>query len=471
MFAAFKNIFRLVNKVLIAVLVLGICIYIQASLTGCAQIIAPTGGKKDSLPPVLLMAVPGENALNFNAKKVVLTFDEYVQLDQVRENLVVSPVPEKDPYVDYKLKTVTIKINDTLKPNTTYSINLGNAVRDVNENNIFKNLTYTFSTGAYIDSLTLSGNVQLAETGGFDSTLTVLLYNNLIDSAVETQKPRYMAKVDSSGNFRFRHLASGTYNYYALKDGDGNKFYSSPREIFAFGGNTVTVDTGTTRIKLYAYAEEPEKIAPAKQTPEKKLKYVSKVPAEEQDILSNLSIDFNKKLKNFDAQKILLTDTLNNQLDDYSASLDSTQKKVTINYKWQLDSFYRLILLKDFGSDSTGLSLEKTDTIKFKARGEADYGSLKINFTNFDTTKKMVLQFVKNNEVVKAYKLTNSKWSELLFDPGEYQLRILYDTNDNGKWDAGSYTLKRQPEIVYPIKQKLAIRANWENERDIELPK
>ncbi len=461
----------MVNKVLITIIVLGICIYFQGLLTGCAQIIAPTGGKRDSLPPTLINAVPAENALNFSAKKIVLTFDEYVQLDQVRENLLVSPVPEKDPYVDYKLKTVTIKINDTLKPNTTYSINLGNAVRDVNENNIYKNLTYTFSTGNHIDSLLLSGNVQLAETGGFDSTLSVLLFDNLVDSAVETQKPRYMAKVDSSGNFHFRHLAPGTYNYYALKDGDGNKFYSNPKEIFAFADKAIDVNGDTAGTKLYAYAEEPEKPAPAKQVQEKKLKYVSKVSAEEQDILSNLSIEFNKKLKNFDGQKILLTDTLNNLLDDYSASLDSTQKKVTINYKWQLDSFYRIILLKDFGSDSTGLALEKTDTIKFKAKGEADYGSLKINFTNFDTTKNMVLQFVKNNEVFKTYKLANAKWNEPLFDPGEYQLRILYDANDNGMWDAGNYKLKRQPEIVYPIKQKLAIRANWENERDIELPK
>jgi hypothetical protein len=466
-----KCIELLVNRILVAILVVEICIYIQASLTSCAQIIAPTGGKRDSLPPTLISALPGENTVNFNAKKIVLTFDEYVQLDQVRENLLVSPVPEKDPYVDYKLKTVTIKINDTLKPNTTYSINLGNAVNDVNEKNVYKNLTYTFSTGNYIDSLTLSGNVQMAETGAYDSTLTVLLYNNLIDSAVETQKPRYIAKVDSSGNFYLKNLASGTYNYYALKDGDGNKFYSNPRETFAFAENTINVGGDSTKIKLYAYAEEPEKPIPTKQTPEKKLKYVSKVPSEEQDIQKDLSIDFNKKLKNFDSLKILLTDTLNNQIDGYSLSLDSTQKKVTLNYKWQMDSFYRLIILKDFGSDSTGLTLEKTDTIKFKTKSETDYGSLKINFTNLDTASKPVLQFVKGNEVVKSYKLTNARWSEQLFDPGEYLIRILYDTNDNGKWDAGDYKLKRQPEIVYPVKQKLSIRANWENEREIELPK
>jgi uncharacterized protein (DUF2141 family) len=382
----------------------------------------------------------------------------------------VSPVPEKDPYVDYKLKTVTIKLLDTLKPNTTYSIDLGNAVKDVNEGNIYRNLTYTFSTGAYIDTLSISGNVQIAETGGFDSTLSVLLYSNLIDSAVETQKPQYMARVDSIGNFRFRHLAAGTYNVYALKDGDGNKFYSRPTEIFAFNTNPVNINSDFSKVKLYAYAEEPEKQAPPKPTQEKTLKYVTKVPQEEQDILSNLVIDFNKRLKKFDPQKILLTDTLNNVLADYNATIDSTLKKVTITYKWQLDSFYRLIILKDFGSDTTGLALQKTDTLKFKARGETDYGSLKINFTNFDTAKRSVLQFVRNNEVVKSYKITSSKWSELLFDPGEYQIRILYDTNENGKWDPGNYTLKRQPEIVYPIKQKLSIRANWENDWDIELP-
>src|ERR1700733_14182225 len=139
--------------------------------SGCAQIISPTGGSRDTIPPVLITARPALNTTNFKGNRIILTFDEYILLDQVRDNLLVSPTPKQDPYVDYKLKTVTIKIRDTLQPNTTYRIDLGNAIRDNNENNILKHFAYVFSTGSFIDSLTFSGKVQVAETGKADSTL------------------------------------------------------------------------------------------------------------------------------------------------------------------------------------------------------------------------------------------------------------------------------------------------------------
>ncbi|MEP6594552.1 MAG: Ig-like domain-containing domain [Ginsengibacter sp.] len=445
-------------------------IEIQVHISGCAQIISPTGGKRDSIPPVLLFANPPNGTTNFKGNRITLNFDEYIVIDQLRENLLVSPTPKNEPYVDFKLKTATIKLRDTLQPNTTYTIDLGNALRDNNEGNIFRKFSYVFSTGSIIDSLKFRGKVLIAETGKPDSTLQAYLYNNLDDSAVQKQKPRYIAKLDSAGIFSFKNLAAGVYNVYALKDGDGGKTYNSPVEMFAFADSVVNINANAPTVNLFAYTEEKEKPRVSKSTtPEKKLKYSTKIPAEKQDILNDLIIEFNNPLKIFDPQKILLTDTLNNSHKDVVVTIDSTSKKITVKNKWLSDSTYRLILLKDAVTDSTGLTLAKSDTIRFKTRSETDYGSIKITFTNFNKTKNPVLQFVRTNEVVKSYPLAAATWSAPLFDPGEYELRILYDENKNGLWDTGNYGKKLQPEKVYGIPQKLNIKANWENERDIEL--
>src|SRR6476620_2354445 len=146
MFAQMK---KLISFLLLVFSVYGLDLY----LSGCAQIIAPTGGTRDSLPPKLLSASPDNHSTFFKGNRITLNFDEYVQLQDVRQNLVVSPTPQVDPYVDYKLRSVIIKLKDSLIPNTTYTINLGNAIRDINENNPVNNFTYVFSTGATIDSL------------------------------------------------------------------------------------------------------------------------------------------------------------------------------------------------------------------------------------------------------------------------------------------------------------------------------
>ena len=439
--------------------------------SGCAQIIAPTGGPRDTLPPVLVSTSPKKPAINFTGNRINLYFDEYVQIQELQQNLLVSPTPKNNPYIDYKLRSVTIRLRDTLEPNTTYTINLGNSIRDINENNIIKDFRYVFSTGSTIDSLSFSGKVQEAETGKIDSTLIVLLYKNLDDTAVIKLKPKYIARLDGAGNFSFENLSAGEYKVYALKDGDGSRTYNSKLEMFAFANSAVTVSSNTTPVSLYAYAEQKEKpkvTAPA----EKKLKYTTKITTQKQDVFTDLAIEFNKPLKNPDKQKIILTDTLNNIIKDFSVTTDSTNKNLLIKTKWVQDASYKLVILKDFATDSTGLSLAKSDTLRFKTKGETDYAIVKLKFLNFNKNKNPVLQFVQNNEVVNAFPLTSDTWNAQLFNPGEYELRILYDDNRNGIWDTGNFAKKIQPEKVYSISQKLSLRENFERDIDnIELPK
>src|SRR6476469_5489972 len=167
-----------------------ICI---SSGSGCANIIPPEGRPKDTLPPVMVSATPKDSTRNFNSRHIVLQFDEYVDLDDVQNNLLFTPTFETNPVIEAKLRTLTIRLKDTLEKNTTYRFDFGNAIRDVNENNILRNFVYTFSTGPYIDSLTLHGHVVLAETGKIDTMLTVILHTALEDSAVAKARPRYVA--------------------------------------------------------------------------------------------------------------------------------------------------------------------------------------------------------------------------------------------------------------------------------------
>src|SRR5450755_338131 len=187
-------------------------------ITGCANIVPPTGGPRDSLPPVLLIADPKMQALHVNGNKIILTFDEYIDLKEIRNNLIVSPVPKVMPTVTSHLKVINIEMRDTLQPNTTYALNFGKAVTDVNEGNVLKNFTYVFSTGDYLDSLKYSGRVIMANNGKPDSTLIVMLHTQLDDSAVEKERPRYIARLDSSGNFTFANIKPDIYRLYALND-------------------------------------------------------------------------------------------------------------------------------------------------------------------------------------------------------------------------------------------------------------
>jgi hypothetical protein len=456
-------------------LFIAVCCFVYSfSILGnsCAQIAAPTGGPRDTLPPVLQDATPTNGSVNFKGNKITLNYDEYVQVLNLQDNLLVSPTPKINPNVNFKFRTVTVKIRDTLEPNTTYRIDFGNAIADINENNAVKQFSYVFSTGPYIDSLQFSGNVQLAETGKTDTTLLVMLYKNLDDSAVLKNKPRYTTKVNTKGDFRFHNLPSGMYHVFALKDESGQKIYNGKDELFAFADSTIDIIDTSKFIKLFAYSEEKTKpkATSANPTPaDKKLKYTTSAASGGQDLLTPLIIEFNHKLKNFDSLKIVLTDTLLNPYKSALVSIDTTGKKITIQNKWVDNTYYRLIIPKDFATDTLGNALAKSDTIKFKTKKETDYGSIKITFKNLDKFKNPVLQFVLNNEVVIAYPLTSAQWSVRLFNPGDYEVRILEDDNKNGIWDPGSYHLKKQPEKVYAIPQKINIRNDWENERDIVL--
>ena len=475
-----------------SILLLFVTVVSMLGSTGCANIVPPLGGPRDTLPPKLVFVTPRDSSKLFNANKIVFTFNEYIDPKDVRTELIVSPVPKTEPIVDAKLRTLTVRIKDTLQPNTTYSLNFGNAIRDVNEGNIIKNFTYVFSTGKYIDSMRFSGNVLVANTGKSDSTLIVMLHKNLDDSAVVKEKPRYVARLDSMGRFTFRYLEPGKYALYAMKDEGGTRRYLSAASLFAFSDTPVIIGPGTPPSTLYAFVEpDTVKRAPKSGTSgqnkgaitnkekekdkekDKRLQLQVNISSGEFDILDTMKITFATPLKVFDSSMIQFTNDDFKVIDprNYQFKRDSTNKVFAMLYSWPTDTKYHLIFPKDFAADTSGRKLLKADTLSFRTKKDIEYGEVRVRILNLDLSRKPVLQFVVQDAVKFTYAFRNGKeFRQLLFAPGEYELRVLYDTNGNGVWDAGQFFGKhRQPERVVPIKKKLTVKANWDNDVDITL--
>ncbi len=471
------------KKAIIPIFILTLIVFISViSSPGCANIVPPQGGLRDSLPPLLQKADPGDSTRNFTGNKITFTFDEFVDVQSVQENLMVSPLPKETPIVDYKLKTVTLKIKDSLEANTTYTINFGDAIRDVNEGNIYKNFTYTFSTGSYIDSLQFAGKVLLAETGKADSTLIVILHTSNDDSAVVKEKPRYITRTDAQGNFLFKNLPPKTYYVYALKDEGNTKLYRSAKQLFAFANKPVTISAQTDSVTLYAYVakkDRPTTIAgnintdnkPESNLADRRLRYSNNLDAGKQDLLGNFVFTFQQAIKTFDSSKLtLLIDSTYTPVKDYQFNKDSTNRKVILKTEWKENTQYHIILDKDFLEDSTGKKLLRNDTLVFTTKKKADYGILKLKIRNLDLTKNPILHILSNGNIIRSIVMNSNDFADNMFPPGEYELQVLFDENKNGQWDPGDFFNKhKQPELVKPIQRKIVVRPIWQNEFEIAL--
>jgi hypothetical protein len=434
---------------------------------GCANIIPPSGGPRDTIPPVFISATPPDSTINFKGDRIVLEFNE--ELDDPKDpgnNLIFTPSFEVNPDVSTKGKEVTVNFkNAKLQPNTTYVINFGNAIVDVTEDNPAKNFIYTFSTGPYLDSLEISGKVLLAENGEVDTTLNVVLYKDIRDSAIVSKGPQYVARLDRNGHFRFHNLPKDTFAIYAF--GGGRRFSSN--QLFAFNDTTVIAGEADSLV-LYAYhpaaatATTPFNAGTTKiPANDRRLRVTPGAP--QQELLKDYTLAFPVPLKSFDSTKMhLAIDSVFNPVA-FSASLDSSKTTVTIKTDWKEGTPYHLILEKDFATDTAGRQLLKTDTLSFVTKKKEDYGSLALRIKNIEEFKNPVLQFVQNNQVVLSVPIKSGVYNQALFAPGEYSLRIFDDVNGNGKWDPGQFFgEKRQPEIVHPIRQSITVKANWDNE-------
>lgn len=208
-------------------------------LQGCARMGNPDGGWYDETPPKIIGSDPADGATNVKKKKVVINFDEYIKVDNPTENVVVSPPQLEAPEIKGEGKSISVQLADSLKPNTTYTIDFSNAISDNNEGNPLGDYAYTFSTGDHIDTLQVSGYVLGAEDLEPVKGILVGLYNDLSDSAFQKKPMMRVSKTDSRGHFTIKGIAPGKYRVYALQDADGNYMFNQKSEMLAFNHNTI----------------------------------------------------------------------------------------------------------------------------------------------------------------------------------------------------------------------------------------
>ena len=240
-------------------------IYVFLSLIvviGCAKRGSPSGGPQDSIPPVLVNASPKLNSINFDSEEIRLTFDEWIKLDKVQDQLIISPPLEKSSYEIKPLTGVTkkvfLKFLDSLSPETTYTVNFGNSIKDNNENNPLTFFSYTFSTGETIDSLYIRGNTKDAFSKDSDDFISLQLYrvDSLFnDSIVFQDKPTYISNTLDSTNYKFQNLKEGQYLLIALKDNNSDYLFNPLNDKIGFIDSLITLPRDSI-IDLKLFKEE-----------------------------------------------------------------------------------------------------------------------------------------------------------------------------------------------------------------------
>jgi hypothetical protein len=328
--------------------------FVVLALCGCAAMQRPTGGPRDLTPPKLLKATPENMTRNFAEKSIRLDFDEFYKLQNQYQEISISPAMEKQPEYKISKKSLIINFKDTLLKNTTYVINFGKAIADINESNVMKNFTYVFSTGSHIDSLSISGSVVNSTTQEKEKDATVMLFPIKQDSLLfGKKKPTIYATTDSSGNFSLNNLREDTYRIYALKEASPDKIYNNDEELIGFLKKPIKVDKDTSGVLLKLFKQVPDKFRLVSQKrfdPDGKITMVFNKPLVKPSIkiiyppaLDNQKIvDFNKTkdtaqlfLRNMDF------DSLRVALFDNNKPLDS------VNYlKGRKESFIRTISFK-----------------------------------------------------------------------------------------------------------------------------
>ncbi|GAA4337665.1 Ig-like domain-containing protein [Mucilaginibacter gynuensis] len=489
---------------------------------------------------------------NFKAKEIELEFDEFFKLSNQYQEITLSPATEKAPEYKIRGQKLVIEFKDTLQKNTTYVLNFGKAIQDVNESNVVKNFTYVFSTGNHIDSLSISGTVTNSQTQEKEKDITVMLIPVAKDSVIfGKKKPSIFTTTDSSGNFSLNNLREDTYNIYALKEASPNKIFDNDLELIAFLKNPIKVTKDTSNVNLVLFQQSPEKFRFIerrfdndgkimlyfnKPLVNPSVKIVSPPALNDQKIVDinttrDSALVFMRTM-DFDSVKIAVFEN-NKPLDTVTlrkSRKESFQKGVTLKYNITADgklkpgtnlrfmpSIYTenvnptLITLKEDSAMVTNFTVSKDTsnvrdfTLKYRWKQNAkyeltfnegaitdifgnknkkqgkqftidkpeNYGVLTLKVKVPEAGKNYVVQIFRDEKsVLRSDVITkNSSIVYGNYPTAKYRIKVIYDTNKNGKWDSGSVKQKLQPEHIWISDKEITLRPNWEAEESVDIPK
>jgi uncharacterized protein (DUF2141 family) len=442
-------------------------LFMALALHQCARRGSPSGGPKDTTPPVLLRADPENLSTNFKAKKIRLYFDEYIKLQDVQNKLIVSPPFKYPPDISPQggaSKYLEITIKDTLKENTTYTLNFGESIVDNNEGNPYPFLTYVFSTGDYLDSLSLIGVVKDAFNRETDDFISVMLYeidSAYTDSIIRKSPPNYLANTqDSTTIFRLQYLKAGQYRLIAIKDEAKNNMYNPVVDKIGFVEDTISLPTdsiyllnlfrelpeyspsvpkfeASNRI-LFGYlgAREELEINPLSRIPDSVFTYVAKVPGK--DSLNYWFTPFNPDS--------LVFELVNAKLQKRDTFTVKSRKLVADSL--QLSASHRgSIGFLDTLSISSNIPLVKTDTSKVSLinRDSVPQGMV----ISLDTAaNRMVFEFDKEPNETYFLKILPQALTDIF---GASNDTLNYRLNTGSFADYGNLRIRLEGDLEYPI--------------------
>lgn len=529
---------------------LAIILFISG-IFGCASRQPPGGGPRDREPPKLLKATPPNMTRNFKAKQIQLQFDEYFKLNNAYSEITMTPAQEKIPEYKVRKKNLVIDLQDSLEKNTTYVINFGKAIQDVNEGNTLKNFTYVFSTGEHIDSLSISGNVYNTETGQKEKDATVMLFTLKQDTALfGKKKPTIYTSTDSSGNFSLNNLHAQDYKIYALKEKLPNKIYDNDKELIGFSSKIIHLTKDTSNVQLKLFREIPEKfrITERRFEPDGRMFFTFNKtldsPAIKIDYPKDFDqykiVDFSKTkdtatvfMRNMDfdsismifynGKKILDTAHLQKgrresfkrtfsfkanltpdgrlkptealtlkgnfppeNLDPTMISLKEDSTDVgnfsvvkdpsadytyKVNYRWKQKANYRLTLGEGAFTDIYG-DKNQRQLIRFQQDNPDNYSMLTLTVTVPDTSKSYIVELLNEKQQILSSSSIHKKTALVYknYVTGKYTVNVIYDDNNNGKYDTGNLKEKRQPEKIWFDTDVISLRPNWDQQTPIAIP-
>lgn len=227
------------NRYIRDLLLVACGVFLLVTMYSCANMGSPTGGAYDETPPKFVSSLPAPNQTNFKGKKIEILFDELVQLDKPSENVIITPPQMQLPVIRAAGKKVVVELKDTLKENTTYTVDFTNSISDNNEKNVFENFSFAFSTGDKIDTLEVSGVLLNAENLEPMSGITIGLHRNLEDSAFVKQPFDRTSRTNDKGQFTIRNISPGSYRIFGLNDVNRDYKFDQAGEEIAFNDSII----------------------------------------------------------------------------------------------------------------------------------------------------------------------------------------------------------------------------------------
>jgi len=518
----------------------------------CAQIGRIQGGPKDVDPPEFINAKPENYSINFDDDEISIQFNEYVKLNNAQQQIIFSPPISPKPVITpmgLAAKEVRIELEkDSLRPNTTYTINFGLSIEDNNEGNTLPFFKYVFSTGDYLDSLQLNGSVRDIFNKENPEFISVMLYEKdsaYTDSTVYKSIPTYITYANDSTNVYFlENMRKGQYKLVALEDKNNNYKFDQGREkigfiegfielptdknyalnlfesskdfspkrpkqvtknqlIFGYDG---ILDSTSFEIKLLSKAPDTLRSVITKNRETDTLNYyfdpyfesdsllfsfkhkntldtltvrtkelypdslnIELKPKGNIELTESLYIRPNLPISTFNSEKIELIDA-DSVAVPYETSLDAFNNQLRLSFEKTENTAYNLTLFPEAITDFFG-NFNDTITSKLSTKKRESYASLQFTLNNVKRFPAIVQLVDDKGNVEKSIVINSSgTYNFESINPGQYLIKVIYDDNNNGKWDPGDYLKQIQPEEVEFIQLNNELRANWDVVETLSLP-